>query len=114
MNSRSLGLAAIRRNLNEDERKPPLVIEIELVWTRKLDATRGFGALVISTARRLTTYGGNGWTGLDARDLDELNDAIKAAVDEVGATGIIDRFIVKQHSVVSSISDEDIDRLFDV
>lgn len=106
-------LSEVQARLPQDPRKPPLVLDIELVWTRKLGALRGHGALVVTTARELTTEGGNGWTGLDGKDLDIIDAAISNAVDEVGATGMIDRFIVRAKRNDCPLSDAEVDHLFD-
>ncbi len=104
---------AIHRNIPTDSGKPALVVALELVMTRKLGAERGMGVLIITTDRTVTTNGGNGWTGLDAHDLDILNTAISDAVDEVGATGMVDRFIVRAAGKTDSVSNREIDALFD-
>ncbi len=106
-------LSAIQDGLPRDSRKPQLVLDVELVWTRKLGALRGHGALVVTTGRELTTEGGNGWTGLDGKDLDLIESAVSNAVDEVGATGMVDRFIVRANRSQGTLSDADIDGLFD-
>ncbi len=106
-------LSTIQRYLPQDANKLPLVLDIELIWTRKLGALRGYGALVVTTARELTTEGGNGWTGLDGKDLDIIDAAISAAVDEVGATGMIDRFIVRAKTNDRLLSDAKVDHFFD-
>jgi hypothetical protein len=106
-------LSAIQAYLPQDTRKPPLILGIELIWTRNLGALRGHGALVVTTARKLTTEGGNGWTGLDGKDLDMIDAAISNAVDEVGATGMIDRFIVRANRNDRLLSDAEVDHLFD-
>lgn len=104
---------AVHRNIPMDSRKPPLVVAMELAMTRKLGAERGRGVLIVTTARTLTTNGGNGWTGLDAYDLDILDTAITDAVNEVGATGMIDRFIVRMAGRTDIASNGEIDALFD-
>jgi hypothetical protein len=104
---------AIKDRLPKDTRKPQLVESVELIWTRKLGALRGNGVLVVTTARELTTEGGNGWTGLDGKDLDVIDAAISDAVDEVGATGMIDRFIVRGKRNDRPLSDAEVDNLFD-
>ncbi len=87
-------IAAIRRNLPDNDRKPPLVLSVELAWERKLGAKSSTGTLIVTTARQVTSNGGNGWTGFDGGDADILDAAISSAVDEVGAC-MIDRFIVR-------------------
>ncbi|MDY0967582.1 hypothetical protein [Sphingomonas sp. CFBP9021] len=106
-------LSAIQVGLPVELGKPQLVQDIQLVWTRKLGALRGNGVLVVTTARELTTEGGNGWTGLDGKDLDMIDAAISNAVDEVGATGMIDRFIVRANRNDRPLSDAEVDHLFD-
>jgi hypothetical protein len=98
-------IAAIYRNLPDDDRKPPLVISVELVWQRQLGALASTGTLIITTARQLTTNGGNGWTGFDGGDADILDAAISSAVDEVGAC-MIDRFIVRAADQCKATNDE--------
>lgn len=105
-------IEAIYRNLPDDDRKPPLVLSVELIWERKLGSMSGTGTLVITTARQLTTNGGNGWTGLDGKDLDHLEIAISDAVDEVGATGMITRFIVRAGSNRNTLSDAKVAQVF--
>lgn len=87
-------IAAIHNNLPYDDRKPPLVLSVELVWERKLGAIASTGTLIVTTARQVTSNGGNGWTGFDSGDADILEAAICSAVVEVKA-GMIDRFIVR-------------------
>lgn len=106
-------MSAIQYRLQTDTRKPKLVEGVELIWTRKLGALRGNGVLVVTTARELTTEGGNGWTGLDGKDLDLLDAAIGAAIDEVGATGMIDRFIVRAKRNYDTLDDARVEQLFD-
>lgn len=106
-------LSAIQNGLPVERGKPQLVQDIQLVWTRKLGALRGNGVLVVTTARELTTEGGNGWTGLDGKDLDIIDAAISNAVDEVGATGMIDRFIVRAKRNDRPLSDAEVAHLFD-
>lgn len=98
-------IAAIHRNLPDDNRKPPLVISVELVWERKLGAIASTGTLIITTARQLTTNCGNGWTGFDGGDADILEAAISCAVDEVEAH-MIDRFIVRAADQGKATDDE--------
>ncbi len=106
-------LSAIQIRLPDESGKPPLVQNIELVWTRKLGAVRGNGVLVVTTPRELTPNGGNGWTGFDGIDFRILDAAINDAVNEVGATGMVDRFIVRANRSEGTLSDADIDGLFD-
>lgn len=106
-------LSAIQNNLPVELGKPRLVQDIEFVWTRKLGALRGNGVLVVGSARELTTDGGNGWTGLDGKDLDIIDAAISNAIGEVGATGMIDRFIVRAKRNDCPLSDAEVDHLFD-
>ncbi len=98
-------IAAIHRNLPDDDRKPPLVLSVELVWERKFGAISSTGTLIVTTARQLTTSGGNGWTGFDGGDADILDAAISSAVDEVGAC-MIDRFIVRAADQGKATNDE--------
>jgi hypothetical protein len=98
-------IAAIYCNLPDDDRKPPLVLSVELVWERKLGAIASTGTLIVTTARQLTTNGGNGWTGFDGGDADMLEAAISSAVDEVGAC-MIDRFIVRAADQGKATNDE--------
>jgi hypothetical protein len=98
-------IAAIHRNLPDDGRKPPLVLSVELVWERKLGAISSTGTLIVTTARQLTTSGGNGWTGFDGGDADILEAAIMSAVVEVEA-GMIDRFIVRAADQGKATNDE--------
>lgn len=83
-------IAAIQRNLPNDDRKPPLVQSFELKWERKLGAISSTATLVVTTARQLTTNGGNGWTGLFGGDADVVEAIIISAFVEAGA-GLIDR-----------------------
>lgn len=106
-------LSAIQNRLPLELGKAPLVEHLELVWTRKLGAPRGIGVLVVTTPRSLTPNGGNGWTGFDGIDFRFLDAAISDAVNEVGATGLVDRFIVRAKRCESSFSDGDIDSLLD-
>jgi hypothetical protein len=106
-------MSAIQNRLDTNSRKPKLVEGVELIWTRKFGALRGNGVLVVTTARELTTDGGNGWTGLDGKDLDMIDAAISDAVDEVGATGMIDRFIVRAKTNDRPLSDATVDHFFD-
>ena len=106
-------MSAIQYRLHKDARKPMLVEGVELIWTRKLGALRGNGVLVVTTARELTIEGGNGWTGLDGKVLDVIDAAISDAVDEVGATGMIDRFVVRAKRDDRLLSDAEVDHLFD-
>lgn len=105
-------LFKIQNKLPIEPEKPSLVQNIELVWTRKLGSVRGRGILVVTTPRELTTNGGNGWTGFDGIDFRILDAAISAAVDEVGATGMIDRFIVRAKTNDRPLSDAEVDHLF--
>jgi hypothetical protein len=98
-------LSAIRDRLPLEPGKLPIVQHIELVWSRKLGATRGNGVLVVTTQRELTPNGGNGWTGFDGIDFRILDAAISDAVDEVGATGLVDRFIVRARRSEHPLSD---------
>lgn len=98
-------IAAIHRNLPNDDRKPPLVLSVELVWERKLGAIASTGTLIVTTARQLTTEGGNGWTGFDGGDADILDAAISNAIDEVEAH-MIDRFIVRAADQGRATNDE--------
>jgi hypothetical protein len=106
-------LSDIKNRLPVEPGKTQLVQDIELVWTRRLGATRGNGVLVVTTSRELTPNGGNGWTGFDGIDFRILDAAINDAVNEVGATGMVDRFIVRAKRSQATITDADIDSLFD-
>lgn len=113
MSDMQLLLSAIQNRLPVELGKPRLVQDIELVWTRKLGAPRGNGVLIVTTPRQLTPNGGNGWTGFDGIDFRILDAAISDAVDEVGATGLVDRFVVRAKGNQAHLSDAEIDSLFD-
>lgn len=82
--------------------EPPLVSSAELQWSRRLDASRSYGTLLLEISRPVTTDGGDGWNGFDAADEDRLHHAVQMAVLEAGAGGIIKRYIVRGKSPASA------------
>ena len=89
-------LERITRRLPNDPRKPALVSGVAIEREQNLDSSRSDGRIVILTDRILTRNGGNGHTGLDGVDMNNIRQAVRAALGEDRSSGFIKSFVVRE------------------
>lgn len=87
------------------------ITDVELIWYSEIDTYRPRGALLIDVNRKLTLDGDDDQAGFNGDDSFLLHQMIRELVDDLGATGRIDRYVVRGNE--HPISDAEIEALFD-
>lgn len=83
-----------RDYIEERTGTPTLMAQASLEWHKEFGKNEK-AKIVIWTDRDLTIDGGDGWNGLDATDMSNLDRSIRQYIDEAGAH-MVDGFIVRQ------------------
>jgi len=91
-----MDLEKITRRLPTNPSKLPLVSGILIEREQDLDSSRSEGRIVILTDRYLTRNGGNGQTGVDGIDMNNIRQAVRAALGEDRGSGFIKSFVVRE------------------
>lgn len=65
---------------------------------REVDLQTGnmCSVLIVTTERKLTLEGGNGWDGIDAKDVEIIRKAIHGMLSDNNAEFMIDKFEIRE------------------
>jgi hypothetical protein len=91
-----MNIEQIIRRLPQEPGKPPLVSGVVFEREQELDSIRNEGRIVVLTDRVVTRKGGNGATGLDGVDMNNIRHAIRAALGDERGSGFVKSFVVRE------------------
>lgn len=89
-------LEYILRHLPVNIDAPALVSGILIEREQDLDSSRSENRIIILTDRVLTRNGGNGHSGVDGIDMENIRRAVRLALAEERKSGFIMSFVVRE------------------
>lgn len=84
--------------LPAEQGKPSLVVGLKAEIMQDIDSERAVPTIVVLTDRKLTLRGGNGQTGLDGVDMENIRRALRGAMRRERGSGFIKNFVVREKS----------------
>ncbi len=88
----------IVRFLPVEINKPLLVSGVTSEIWQGIDSEQPHPTIVVPTDRKLTLKGGNGKSGLDGEDMENIRRALRRAMRKERGSGFVKNFVVRQKS----------------